>query len=393
MSDPVSNREIEDVLSSIRRLVSVEKRGDGQDTSARHDTSPGTVADHAEDASQDRVAADADDDKLVLTPSFRVMDTHEEPEDMSGSLPERGEDSLSLEQWHVSPADTDAESAASSDTGNDDSEAEPQQAASQNEEEASAQTSDHADAAQEVQEDDEHMAEAEAVAEGEETGDADRELEKRIAEVEAAVAAQHDDWETEAEGPDDYYAQRAEPLPWEDYTSETYISPAAGGSVDDPDWAEAREDKDMSPDTDPQQEDDPSQDATSTEAEILAAMRKSRTEALSRSGMADVADNASEETIDFASSRGRDISPDEGPPGQEMQEDTAGSDSDTGDNSDGPTDWYKEDAILDEDALRDLVADIVRQELQGTLGERITRNVRKLVRREIHRAMIGQDFD
>lgn len=52
-----------------------------------------------------------------------------------------------------------------------------------------------------------------------------------------------------------------------------------------------------------------------------------------------------------------------------------------------------EDAILDEEALRDLVTDIVRQELQGALGERITRNVRKLVRREIHRALTSQDFD
>jgi len=49
--------------------------------------------------------------------------------------------------------------------------------------------------------------------------------------------------------------------------------------------------------------------------------------------------------------------------------------------------------VLDEDALRDLVADIVREELQGALGERITRNVRKLVRREIHRALAAQDLD
>lgn len=47
----------------------------------------------------------------------------------------------------------------------------------------------------------------------------------------------------------------------------------------------------------------------------------------------------------------------------------------------------------DEDALRDMVADIVRQELQGALGERITRNVRKLVRREIHRALDGQELE
>ncbi|MGR3519963.1 MAG: hypothetical protein ACU0B5_07130 [Roseovarius sp.] len=53
----------------------------------------------------------------------------------------------------------------------------------------------------------------------------------------------------------------------------------------------------------------------------------------------------------------------------------------------------EDEALLDEEALRDLVAEIVRQELMGTLGERITRNVRKLVRREIHRALSSQDFD
>lgn len=52
-----------------------------------------------------------------------------------------------------------------------------------------------------------------------------------------------------------------------------------------------------------------------------------------------------------------------------------------------------DDQILDEDALRELVADIVRSELQGDLGERITRNVRKLVRREIHRALAARDLD
>ena len=52
-----------------------------------------------------------------------------------------------------------------------------------------------------------------------------------------------------------------------------------------------------------------------------------------------------------------------------------------------------DDAVLDEEALRDMVSEIVRQELQGALGERITRNVRKLVRREIHRALTSQDMD
>jgi hypothetical protein len=48
---------------------------------------------------------------------------------------------------------------------------------------------------------------------------------------------------------------------------------------------------------------------------------------------------------------------------------------------------------LDEAALRELVADVVREELTGPLGERITRNVRKLVRREIYRILSSQELD
>ncbi|WP_122073971.1 hypothetical protein [Pseudophaeobacter sp. EL27] len=51
-----------------------------------------------------------------------------------------------------------------------------------------------------------------------------------------------------------------------------------------------------------------------------------------------------------------------------------------------------EESYLDEESLRELVAEIVRSELQGALGERITRNVRKLVRREIQRALAAQDL-
>ncbi len=50
-------------------------------------------------------------------------------------------------------------------------------------------------------------------------------------------------------------------------------------------------------------------------------------------------------------------------------------------------------ADLDDEALQALVANLVRQELQGALGERITRNVRKLVRREIHRVLMSKEFD
>lgn len=52
-----------------------------------------------------------------------------------------------------------------------------------------------------------------------------------------------------------------------------------------------------------------------------------------------------------------------------------------------------DDRSFDEDMLRDLVRDIIREELQGALGERITRNVRKLVRAEIARALAVRDFE
>lgn len=48
---------------------------------------------------------------------------------------------------------------------------------------------------------------------------------------------------------------------------------------------------------------------------------------------------------------------------------------------------------LDEDMLRGLIAQVVREELQGVLGQRITRNVRKMVRREIYRALAEQKLD
>lgn len=51
------------------------------------------------------------------------------------------------------------------------------------------------------------------------------------------------------------------------------------------------------------------------------------------------------------------------------------------------------DAGLDEAALRALVARMVREELRGPLGERITRNVRKLVRREVYRILASRDFE
>lgn len=48
---------------------------------------------------------------------------------------------------------------------------------------------------------------------------------------------------------------------------------------------------------------------------------------------------------------------------------------------------------LDQDALRAMVVDILREELAGDMGERITRNVRKLVRREINRVLVSREME
>jgi hypothetical protein len=61
--------------------------------------------------------------------------------------------------------------------------------------------------------------------------------------------------------------------------------------------------------------------------------------------------------------------------------------------------WFaakEADLILaeqDEVALRALVARVVREELQGDLGQRITSNLRKLVRREIRMILAAEKLD
>ena len=49
-------------------------------------------------------------------------------------------------------------------------------------------------------------------------------------------------------------------------------------------------------------------------------------------------------------------------------------------------------ALPEEEAMRLLISRMIRDELQGDLGERITRNVRKLVRREVQRALTSKDL-
>lgn len=316
MSDPVTNVEIEDVLSSIRRLVSSEQRDESDD------------GDRTEGQGERR------ENKLVLTPAQRVDDppevdeTEDETRDDSADYEAHGaaEDVdrfAGIEDAEIVEAGEEPEAAA------EEHELEPEpeiarsevpeflrraafdrraEAAGHPRDQAEAQALSDIDAPDETQaggheaDNDNAAAELDTELESELDGIEPEaidmtELEARVAGFETAVAEQDDEWEPDGdEGPAaGYAAGPVEPLPWQD---EDQDRPRAGRA------AQGAED--------------------------------------------------------------------------DREEDGA---------------WYADDAILDEAALRDMVSEIVRQELQGALGERITRNVRKLVRREIHRALMSQGID
>lgn len=282
MSDPVTNVDIEDVLSSIRRLVSNNNDGQEDQVSRREDTA----------------------DKLVLTPSLRIDDSAAEatgavaaageiaPESDAG--PEHSEGAADPEPQPDDgrpSSDDPADEEAGVDWPAIDEEAEAGQSAP----EASLTDDEEEDVSDPI----------DAVSD-----DAATPLGAQAAEFEAAVADRDDQWEPDGLSEDDY----------------------AGGAVTALDWQDADE-LSADPDLEP----------------------------------------ADEQVSDAYAQAWDSYEPKEDDPA-----DTA---------------FSFDDAVIDEDTLRDMVAEIVRQELQGTLGERITRNVRKLVRREIHRALTSQDFD
>ncbi|MDA3858349.1 MAG: hypothetical protein PF480_08980 [Roseovarius sp.] len=356
MSDPVTNVEIEDVLSSIRRLVS-----NGQDGVS--------VQSEPMDMPKAETA-----NRLVLTPSLRVDDR--DGVDQSGIAPpenepenhrpdpqgvaaldreardDAAEDAAQEEASTAAAADEDHDEALKSDAlrrGDEDCSAqdnrtqddqiegpaEPHHGATASEGDIWLDAVDPASEADEpMQEDDDATVSADQDQADADAGTADEsepqddtallsDLEAQAAEFEAAVANRDDQWEPDGESGDDYAGGRVTSLSWSD----------AEDGADDPDEEELSADPDWA------------------EADDVASARHAQT--WEREAMPV-------------------------PPVEDWGEDSG---------------MMLDDAVLDEEALRDMVSEIVRQELQGALGERITRNVRKLVRREIHRALASQDMD
>lgn len=413
MSDPVSNAEIEDVLSSIRRLVSED-----------HRVTP-----------QPEARKEPAEEKLVLTPSFRVPEPEGQPDEAAQSAvaraagPEVDEapsgDTLSTpyaldsfeitaleepeEQETAAPwadpqatlydaADIDPEEI---ETPSSDATAEVVGIAGPSDDVAAGADSDPEPVADlnagrdeltesveemvsEFSEDNEvrdvwtdEPAEDEPVHVGPpsaaEPNDAEAMAEPE--QVAGLAAASDDDARSDAELISEVEPLQLVPELAADPQPEAgFVFGSKRGAGTEPLGAKIEALETVVGDTDEQWEPDGvgADDYSGTSVETLTWEDHTEDDSETEEYLDDHVDPALEPATDDL-----DPMPEEPVPGQGLGADVLASD----------------EAIMDEDALRELVSDIVREELQGALGERITRNVRKLVRREIHRAMTAQDFD
>ncbi len=304
MSDPVTNIEIEDVLSSIRRLVA---EGD------RPRTDPKQVP-------AEPPMAEAAPEKFVLTPAFRVVESdnaaaHPHKEDASHDVAEPDaateQNAPATDQDDMPPAqEVVAEQTVSQDTTRLRPDAPPP--------------------------------EPEPAPLSAPKGRDWSALEATIAELEAAVTRQKGDWE-----PD--------------------------GSEDMPemDWSQPMSSRlHLMPD----------QMDTAAEAEVVdepAAAEVAFTHARTAAAPEPTQSLSADEELDQYH--------------DDLAQDPEDEDNELFDAE--LSAFLNGDGVIDEATLRAMVADIIREELQGPLGERITRNVRKLVRREIYRVLASHQFE
>ena len=357
MSEPVTQAEIEDVLSSIRRLVSEDARdAQAKKNSAAPDATP--------DAPEEVVLGQAAP-RLVLTPALRVLETSS-----AGAETEAAKDEASAFDAADMPGMTGAvegswdHSAASPEsiTGDEPVYEEPS--------EAGLDAVDDLEQIAESDLEDEPWkdpwatlyqaagvagddADVSAPADGTEVPEPVWQASERVSavvqkitELEAKVAQSKQQWEPDGRSSDPYSGSNIETLQWQDHVDAAADDLSYGS--DDP--------YHVAPDAF-------DQDIPMDRADPDAPQSFGTTQ--SCAGVADEDDEDREAARKLA----------EEAVTAETLEALAG-----------------EDGFIDEDSLREMVADIVREELQGALGERITRNVRKLVRREIHRALAAQDL-
>lgn len=312
MSDPMTNSEVEDVLSSIRRLVSDEKRPEAPEAEPRKPFA----------------------DKLVLTPSLRVPQGKAQaptPPLSDDAKIQKMPDALSGQGEAPSAApDLDAPTPlVLANTGHEAVDT-PQA------EDDVGPAGDAASEDPDVEAPDDSGPEPLLLQEGfsDDEPYTPETLGAKIAALETLIAGRSDEWEPDQAGASAYAGTEPPAMAWEDTEDETIDEDIVAELDNASDFDQVAEDAE-----------DLHRPAENADPEVETETMPAQPEASTRQ--------------------------------QPDRAQTLAADSD----------------ILDEDALRELVSDIVREELQGALGERITRNVRKLVRRELHRALAAQDFE
>lgn len=262
---------------------------------------------------------------------------------------------------------------------------------------------------------------ADSIAEPEESAlsEADQAIDgltAKIAELEAKIGRSEEIYDPDEPGTSAYAGIPVKPVAWsdEEATAETGDEPQVEESAQSIALEVAQEiSESVVADPEPQapQGDAPAEDmvetgevdAASVELTPPAEDRAPADELPEQDGESDVAESDDpSSTSDVETATVEDPVQSLEPPSQDMDaaapameaEPTAEADEARIEAEAANADIFATDEmVLDEETLRELVTDIVRQELQGALGERITRNVRKLVRREIHRALAASELD
>ena len=311
MSDQVTNVDIEDVLSSIRRLVA---EGDRKPASASAKSSP----------------TEETPDKLVLTPNFRVKDAGSA--DVS-SVPK----SVDVDETDVVDPLTEVEQ----------------------------------EPATLVLRPEQSVPSSGAELEIDSTT-----LEATVAGLEAEVSRQPDQWEPDGS------EFEMEPT----WTSAGFV--AASAEMVPAEAEDAEPDQKATP---PAPEEQAAPEVEALEKEILAAAVVETFRPQSRSADAPKSKAAEQSTPHRWSEHvERRITPtvddDEADYGDELTT------TEIATNDEVLEQYLSHAPQVDEATLKRIVGEVLREELQGQMGERITRNVRKLVRREIHNILTTQEF-
>ena len=352
MSEPMSSVEIEDVLSSIRRLVSEDLR-------------PSAAARPAAPAPQGPADADG---RLILTPALRVVGGETEAEVEAAAEAEASEPEV------ADSAEAPAAAPLFEDTSDLDvtPEDRAEDRAEDGYEAVDALDFDTADAPADT-DDDRPDVVAEAPA-----ADAASVIEGVMASLSQQV---HDDnWEPET-------GDTIEDHPALHWADGAWAEP--GPRSPDFDRIDQAEEAELAPvETSPQGleawgEPEGWAEAMSPEAAFDAAVFELTPEAAlpPEAGAPEGGDAAEAEAI--AAIEAMRVAEELEQATMERLEDESAA---------GPGLFDSDEGGFDEEALREIVRDIIREELQGTLGERITRNVRKLVRAEVARAAMMRDY-